>query len=138
MKKINSFHQSGERYPSLRVIASFFTVIGMVLMASGALLLAFGINALARGTGATPPQGGVIFAGPQENVLPLAPGLSATVALVWSFPLLLSGLQVIAHGTLFRLMIHLEENTRATAQVLDKFRSRLESSPEGVESVFRA
>ena len=74
------------------------------------------------------------FVGPRVNVLPLAPWLSATVALFWSFGLLFAGLQTVAMGTLCRLMIHMEENTRATAQVLDQIRSRL----EGVEPLFRS
>ena len=78
------------------------------------------------------------FGGPPVNVLPMVPWVPVTVAFVWSVALLVSGLQMIALGTLCRLMIHLEENTRATAQVLDRIRSRLESSPEGVEPWFRS
>jgi hypothetical protein len=138
MSKIHSFQQLGERYPSLRVIAFLFTLIGTMLIAGGSLLLAFGLYALAAGTTAAPPQVAGPLAGPQVHVLPLAPWLSTTVVLVWSFGLLVGGLQMIAMGSLCRLMIHLEENTRATAQVLDKIRSRLESSPEAVEPLFHS
>jgi hypothetical protein len=46
-------------------------------------------------------------------------------------------LQLVAGGALFRLLIHLEENTRASAQFLDKIRMRLESSGEGVKPFLR-
>ncbi len=138
MTKINSFQQPGERYPSLRVIAFVFTLIGTILMAGGILLMAFGLYALAWGTAATPPQAVGPFVGPRVNVLPLAPWLSATVALIWSFALWFAGLETVAMGTLCHLMIHMEENTRATAQSLDKIRSRLESNTEGIEPWFRS
>ena len=45
------------------------------------------------------------------------------IVLIWSAGLLLAGLQHIALGTLCRLLIHLVENTRASAQSLDKIRT---------------
>ncbi|MGP0068583.1 MAG: hypothetical protein ACLQGP_33910 [Isosphaeraceae bacterium] len=137
MKRITSFQQSGERYTSLRVIAFLFTLIGSVLLGLGGLLLAFGLYSLAYGmTGTHPPEAG-LPSGPRVNVVPLIPWLSATILLLYSFACLLSGLQSIAMATFFRLMINVEENTRASAQFLDKLRSRLEPSPEGVEPLFR-
>jgi hypothetical protein len=50
---------------------------------------------------------------------------------------MITGLQLVACGALFRLLIHLEENTRASAQFLDKIRLRLETSGEGVEPFLR-
>jgi hypothetical protein len=35
-------------------------------------------------------------------------------------------------------MIHVEENTRASAQALDRIRSRLDANPEGVEPLFES
>ncbi len=113
-------------------------MIGSAILGIGGSLLAFGLYAFAFGTTGTPTQGLGFLPGPQGNVLPLVPWLSATVSLFWSFGCLLSGLQLIALATFFRLMINLEENTRASAQILDKLRSRLEPSPEGVEPLFRA
>jgi hypothetical protein len=138
MRRITSFQEIGERYTSLRVIGYLFTLIGSAMLGIGGLLLAFGIYALAYGTTNTPGQGAGLMAGPQVNVLPVLPWLSATVSLIWSFACLLSGLQFIALAVFLRLMIHLEENTRASAQILDKLRSRLEPNPEGVEPLFRA
>jgi hypothetical protein len=36
------------------------------------------------------------------------------------------GIQSLAMGSFYRLAIHIEENTRATAQALDKIRSEVE------------
>jgi hypothetical protein len=138
MKRITSYQQTSERYASLRVIAFLFTLIGSVLLGISGLLLAIGIYALAYGTTGTSTQGPGLLVGSQVNVLPGLPWLSATVLLFWSFGCLLSGLQLIALAIFFRLLIHLEENTRASAQILDKLRSRLEPSREGVEPIFRA
>ena len=60
------------------------------------------------------------------------------ISLFWSFGILFAGLQLIALGAFLRLMIHVEENTRASAQMLDRLRSRLEASPEGGEPMFRS
>ncbi len=63
--------------------------------------------------------------------------LGATLPLIWSLAFLISGLQMIAIAALFQLMIHLEENTRTTAQILDKIRSRMEPVQQGFEPWFR-
>jgi hypothetical protein len=70
--------------------------------------------------------------------LPFNVGLGGILVLFWSIGFLLAGLQHIAVGALCRLLIHLEENTRASAQALDKIRIRFESTGEGVEPLFRA
>jgi hypothetical protein len=134
MKRITSFQQIGERYTTLRVSAFLFTLLGSVLLWIGGLLLAFGLYVLAYGMTGTPAQGG----GPPVNVLPGFPWFSGKVALLFSFACLVSGLETVATASFLRLMIHLEENTRASAQTLEKLRSRLESSPENVEPWFRA
>ena len=137
MERIASFRESGRRYTALRVIGSLCTLIGAVLLAIGGLLLSYGLYALATGGGAAaPPPDLPPFPGPQIRTVP--PLLAGGFSLLWSFAILLSGLQMIALGAFFRLMIHLEENTRASAQMLDKIRSRLEASPAGGEPIFRA
>jgi hypothetical protein len=57
---------------------------------------------------------------------------------LWSFCILFSGLQLIILGAFCRLMIHLEENTRASAQMLDKLQSRLEGCPAETGAIFRS
>jgi hypothetical protein len=134
MKRITSFQQTGERYTTLRVSAFLFTLLGSVLLWIGGMLLAFGIYVHAYGMTGTPAQGG----GPPVNFLPGFPWFNGTIVLLYSFVCLVSGLQSVATASFLRLMIHVEENTRASAQILEKLRSRLEPSPEGVEPSFRA
>jgi hypothetical protein len=67
----------------------------------------------------------------------LGAGLGGTLSLLWAFAFLISGVQFILSASLLQLFIHLEENTRASAQSLDRIRMRLESSGEGVEPFFR-
>jgi hypothetical protein len=141
MSRINSFYASDQRYASLRVVSFLCTLIGVALLVVGAVLLAIGLSAVAEGMMRVPPQGAAPFGAPPGNAgntVPFVPWLGGTFSLVWSSVFLISGLQLIASGVLFKLMIHLEENTRASAQILDKIRSRLESSREGVEPLFRA
>jgi hypothetical protein len=71
------------------------------------------------------------------SVLPFGVNSWTALFLFWSFAFLLSGLQTVAFGTLFRLAIQLEENTRASAQFPDRVRMRLESGGEAVEPFFR-
>jgi hypothetical protein len=47
-------------------------------------------------------------------------GAGAAVLLIWSGGLLISGLQFLALGSVCRLMIQLEANTRATAELLSR------------------
>ncbi len=138
MKRITSFQQSGERYASLRVVAFFFKLLGFAFLGCSGLLLAIGLYILGGGTiGTPPPQGLGPFAGQQASLWPLSSWLGATLPLIWSLAFLISGLQMIAIAVLFQLMIHLEENTRATAQILDRIRSRMEPVQEGFEPLFR-
>ena len=121
MGKIKSFRESGPRYPALRVVGLLCSLAGTILMVIGCLLLAFaGLYALAE-------RGGPVAVPPQ---------VVAGVSLLWSFAILFSGLQLIAIGGFLRLMIHVEENTRASAQALDRIRSRLEPNPDGIEAIF--
>jgi hypothetical protein len=138
MERITSFYRSDARYKSLRIIGTLFTLIGAALLAMGALLLAFGLYILLSYPPGEPPGGAGPFAPRHGIVVPLGAGPSGALCLLWSFGLSLAGLQLVATGTLFRLLIQLEENTRASAQSLDKIRMRLESGREGVEPFFRA
>ena len=62
----------------------------------------------------------------------------AGFSLLWSFVILFSGLQLIALGAFFRPTIHMEENARASAQALERIRTRLDGTPKGDESIFRS
>jgi hypothetical protein len=138
MERITSFYSSDRRYASLRVLGVVSMLLGAVLLAVGALLLVYGLYALAQGMLSVSVREAAPLAAVPGNAIPLAPWLNGSLALLWSFFLLLMGLQNLAMGALFQLMIHLEENTRASAQFLDRIRSRVESSPEGVEPWFRS
>ncbi len=138
MDRITSFNSSSVRYGSLRIIGSFFTPIGAVLLAIGTVLLAFGLYALLAGTTGEPPPGDAPFAARQIGVMSLGAGPRGILALFWSFALLVSGMQLVALGTVFRLLIDMEENTRASAQALDIIRMRLESTEGRVEPIFRS
>jgi len=135
---MTSFIEPDQRYRSLRIISALFSLIGIVLMVSGTLLLVFGLYPLLTGTASTAPQGEDPFTARQLNPVQHVLGLSAIFSMIWSFGLLLSGLQFVAYGVLFKLAIHLEENTRVSAQALDKIRSRLEPRENVIEPFFRA
>jgi hypothetical protein len=140
MGKITSFRESGRRYTALRVIGFLFTLIGVLLLVIGGGLLGYGVYVAASGgaTAAAPlsnPEGP--FPGPQAIRAPFPWTMPAGLLLLWSVGLLFGGLQQLALGAFFRLMIHMEENTRASAQMLDKLQSRLEAGPERGEALFR-
>jgi hypothetical protein len=143
MDRITSFHQSGERYTSLRIVRAVFTLIGAVLLAIGGLLLVFGLYTILAGTTGEPPPGAGPFADRQVRAVSLVAVLGGILSrypmltCFDSFGFLLSGLQFVALGALIRLLIHLEQTARASAQSLDKIRMRLESRGEGVEPLFR-
>lgn len=113
MPRIHSFREAGERYPVLRFAASGCTWLGFLLLSLGALLILVGVAALM--TDLPRPYHGAGTAG---------------IAITWSIGLLFSGFQSLAMGSFFRLAIHVEENTRATAQALDKLREGLGQKPE--------
>lgn len=123
MMKITSFREPGRRYATLRFIGSLWTVLGaLVTLIGGGAMATIGYFAIA---GRDAPID------PSQKV---AAGLYA----LWSFCILISGLQLIALGAFLRLMIHMEENTRASAQALEKIRDRLEANPEGLDRILRA
>ncbi|MFO0890623.1 MAG: hypothetical protein U0790_15950 [Isosphaeraceae bacterium] len=57
---------------------------------------------------------------------------------LWSLVLLGSGLRFVAIGALIRLAIHVEENTRVSAQCLEKLASRIEPIEQRVGATFRS
>ena len=138
MDSVTSFHQSGERYKSLQIVGALFILIGAVLLAIAGLLLVFGLYTLMAGTTGEPLPGTGPLAARHVGVVSLGAGVGGTLSLLWSFGCLLSGLQLTALGGLIRLLIHLEENTRASTQSLDKIRMILESRREDVEPLFRS
>jgi hypothetical protein len=122
MDRLTSFRKPGPRYATLRVVGFLCSLLGVILMViGGGLLATIGYYAVAPRDAPVDPR------------LQVAAGFSV----LWSCGILFSGLQLLALGAFLRLMIHLEENTRASAQVLDRIRSRLETNPEGVEPIFR-
>ena len=123
MWKISSFRESGPRYATLRIIGSLWTLLGaiVVLIGGGALAVIGYFAIAARDVQVDPSQR-------------IGMGLYA----LWSFCILISGLQLIALGAFCHLMIHMEENTRASAQALEKIRDRLEANPAGLDPIFRS
>jgi hypothetical protein len=136
MTRINSHYESGERYAALRSIAMISTGIGVVFLVIGIALLAVGLYGFLAGVGSEPPTGGAPPAAHAFNVVPLANHLGGVLSMLWSLMCLISGLQFLAMGALCRLAIHVEENTRASAQCLEKIRLRLEPREEGVGPLF--
>ncbi len=138
MGRIISFYELGERYQTLRIIAALFILIGAVLVAIGALLMVYGLYTLVAGSTGGPLPGAGPFAARQVGGFSFGVDLGVMLSLIWSIAFLLAGLEHIALGALVRLLIHLEENTRASVQALDKIRARLESNGAGVEPTFRS
>jgi hypothetical protein len=138
MGKITSCYDSRERYMLLRVIGFLFVLIGSVLLVLGGYLLVLGIQTLAAEPSGGPPLGGGPFVVREVGSRSSIAGLSGTLYLAWSCAALISGLQSIVVGLLLRLLIHLEENTRASAIALDKLRQSLEPKSTVGEPFFVA
>jgi hypothetical protein len=119
MATITSYKVAGRRSGLLLGISSICIIVGVLLLVAGALLLSLAVYA---------------FVSPSQ-ALQLASGPGGMLLLLWSAGLLIGGLQFLAAGAIFRLMIQLEENTRATAQLLDEARARAHA---GTESIFRS
>jgi hypothetical protein len=115
MARISSFRETGERYPVLRVLATICNGVGILLLTLAGLVLIAGIFSLVGQ-----------LAGPFNRGY----GIYVGVALIWSFGLFAAGIQSLAMGALFRLAIHIEKNTRATAQALERLRASMEPKPE--------
>jgi hypothetical protein len=123
MPRITSFRESRPRYTALKLI-------GWLCSAGGAILVVIGLGLLVLAALYALAAGG----GP----MPAPPVVIAGFSILWSFGILLTGLQLFALGAFLRLMIHLEENTRVSAQALDALHSRLESVPAAREALFRS
>jgi uncharacterized membrane protein len=138
METGTSFNGFDRSYYSLRIIGAIFTLIGFVLLLLGAALLAFGLYGLATGSVGQPAlSANPMLPRAQSTVVPSAL-LGGALPIIWSIGLIGAGLQCVALGAFVRLMIHVEENTRASTQLLKKIARRLDPSEEGVGSIFRA
>jgi hypothetical protein len=132
MATIMSYRGSDRRFGLLRGIAAICSVVGGLMLVLGALLLGLALYAFLAPSPAPQPQP----IGPGATAAPFVLGLGATLVLLWSGGCLIGGLQFLAAGAFFRLMIQLEENTRATAQLLDEVRARVHAVDAGTESIF--
>ena len=111
MNRIISFHELRKRYHALRMVGAFFTLLGFLLLATGTLVLAYGLNLLlTAGTGESAPEAGP-FAIRQTGGLFAGVDMRVILSLLYSFCFLLAGLAAHCDGALCRLFIHLEENT---------------------------
>lgn len=138
METLTSIYRSGRRYQSLRVISGIFILVGVLLMVSGGVFLAFGVSALMNGPVPLPPRGAEPSPFlPQLGAGPFGGSPRAWFYLYVAIAFLFSGLQAVVVGTLCRLAIQLEENTRASAQFLDRIRRRLEAGGDAVEPFLR-
>lgn len=136
MGKITSWCEPGERYSALRIIGPLFTLFGLLLLAIGSVLLALAVYALLDGSAGTLPAKPEPFMVATSGDPSLITRLGAGLFLLWATALLISGLQFVALGTGVRLLIHMEENTRASALALDKIRASLEPRRGGAEPFF--
>jgi hypothetical protein len=126
MERVTSHREAGERYTSLRLVGGLFTVLGALLLSGSCLLLAFGLYTLRSGVTAPPPLETAPFAAHSVSFLSTLGRIGGGWWILWSFALFMSGLQSVAMGALIRLVIHLEENTRVSAQCLEQLRLRTE------------
>jgi hypothetical protein len=136
MGRISSYHQSDERYLTLRIVGSVCTVIGVVLLVAGTVLLVLALHVLVAGMTSEAPRVVNPFAEHAAPVVPIAFGRGGALTALLSLGFFFSSLQFLATGTLFRLAIHLEENTRMSAQCLEKICSRLEPRVANVGPLF--
>ena len=138
MVNIQSFHISDKRYPMLRIVGVIFTSLGTVLMVTGGFLLAFVLYLILADTASPPSRADNETVARLASVVSHSNGLGGTIAAMWSLGLLISGMQFLVTGLFVRLAIHLEENTRASAQFLEKLCSRTEPRVENSGPTFRS
>lgn len=111
MARSASYQGMERRYPVLRFCSAVFMMLGILGLAAGGLgLIASLFGVLA---GVTEQAVGGLGVSPQIFGL-------GTLGLFWSAGLLVAGVQAIAVGSLIRLLIDLEENTRASALALKR------------------
>ena len=122
MSRIISFRETQPRYPVLRIAGLMCALFGSLLALAGIGLLAWAMLM------------GVADRGGPMGV----PPFFAWTFAVYGVGILFGALQMFVVAGLLQLMIHLEENTRATAQAVETIRSRMEPKPEGAEPFFAA
>jgi hypothetical protein len=138
MRQITSHRESAERYTALRFLGVVFNGLGSLLLIAGSLLLALVLSALLSTWMGEPTRAEVSVLGHPVSLGPLIGRLGSALPTLWSFCLLISGLQFLAIGSLFRLVINVEENTRISAQCLERLRSREAPIDQEVGSLFRS
>jgi hypothetical protein len=134
MGRVTSQRETGERYTSLRLVGGLFTVLGALLISGSCLLLAFGLFTLRSGWTGPPPLETELFAAHSVSFFGALGRIGGGLWILWSLAVFMSGLQFVAIGALIRLAIHLEENTRVSAQCLEQLRLRTEP----VDPMFRS
>jgi hypothetical protein len=135
MGRLTSHRETGERYMTLRFVGWLFTVLGSLLLMGSCMLLAFGLYVLRSGGTQLLPET-VPLTAQSASVFSAYSRIGGPLWILWSLALLMSGLQSVAIGALFRLAIHLEENTRVSAQCLETLRSRTEPTERNVGPLF--
>lgn len=121
MAKLCSYRESDERYPVLRFMVGLFVGLGSFAFVIAVGLIGFG--GLSLGAGLV-----------DKN--PLGPW--AIVVLVYGAGGFLLGLQFLVVSSLLRLAIHVEENTRISAQCLEKIRDSLAPREVSNAPLFRS
>jgi hypothetical protein len=124
MGQITSHRESAERYSALRLTGVIFTGLAALLLVAGGCLLAYCLYTLLPIWMGQPSRSEVVFAGRPVGIVPFDGSLGIAFAALWSFALLISGLQFLAMAGLIRLAVNLEENTRIAAQCLEQLRLR--------------
>jgi TRAP-type C4-dicarboxylate transport system permease small subunit len=115
MPRISSFQQTQERYRSLRILSVICGIIGTLLMIVAGLLFAYASLQYVEGR-----------IGPALAVAFWAAGCGA------------ASVQSFASAALFLLAIHIEENTRATAQAVARLQAAMEPKPAENMLVFES
>lgn len=100
-RAINSYKDGQPRYPVLRLFEAVYLVVGILGLVAGGALLIMGLTDKSSNKG---------------EVTAGAIGIVAS-------------LFCLTYSDVMRLMVHTEENTRATAQLLDRLADRLASLP---------
>jgi hypothetical protein len=138
MARITSHRAYAKRYIGLRLISVIFTVLGTLLLTLGCLLLAFCLYTPLASRVSQLPRAEVPFASRPIGGVAVPGSLGVALPAVWSFGLLIGGLQFLAMGTVCRVLINIEENTRISALCLEQLRSLEEPFGQNVGSLFRS
>jgi hypothetical protein len=138
MGRFSSHRATGGRSISLQIVGLMFTALGIVLLIGGFLLLAFGLNAMFAGPAGSSPGAALPGAADVRALGRFPSFLELPLSIYWSVALLVSGLQYLALGALCRLFVHLEENTRVSAQCLERLIARLEPVEQDAVTMFRS